>query len=410
MSYFYTIGIVLYSWMIRLAAPFNEKAKLWIEGRRHLMTQIAKDFEEEQEQPIWVHSASLGEFEQGRPLIEKLKKEYPEKRIVLTFFSPSGYEIRKNYDLADYVYYLPIDTPKNAREFLSLVKPKLAVFIKYEFWFHYLSEMHKRQIPHFIISAIFRPNQHFFKKTAGWQQAHLRNINHFFVQNEESKKLLNGIGIDQVSLSGDTRFDRVTAIKSQLVSNDLVKAFKNDKPLFLAGSSWPKDEQAVRELSTQYPDLKILIAPHLIDEGHIQEVLKLFPKAIRYTKAQHKNLMNHQVMVIDTMGMLSSLYQYADYALIGGGFGAGIHNTLEAASFGMPIFIGPHYQKFQEAKDLLSLGVIQVFETPKQLSAQFDIIHHNTGLYKEVVEKSCHYVQSKSGATQIIFDRINIFL
>ncbi len=410
MRLIYTIGILLYSFAIHIASVFKEKARLWVNGRRNLLSIIEKDFANNSSKTIWIHSASLGEFEQGRSVIESLKRDYPQYKIVLTFFSPSGYEVRKNDALADFVYYLPIDTPGNAQKFISIVQPKIAVFIKYEFWFNYINELHKRQIPSFFISAIFRHTQHFFKKSGVWQKSHLKSITHFFVQNKESLKLLKDIGIQQVSVSGDTRFDRVLAIATQAQPNAMVAAFKQQKKLFLAGSTWAQDEKYLLELVHQNPELKILIAPHIIDQAHIGEIESLFQNPVLYSKANLEEVANHQVLIVDTMGMLSSLYQYADYALIGGGFGAGIHNTLEAATFGMPVFIGPNFRKFQEAKDLLQIGVAQVFENEQELVKKFENIQKEEKQYEKIVFDSKEYVKSKSGATDVIINKIASFL
>ncbi|NOR88088.1 MAG: 3-deoxy-D-manno-octulosonic acid transferase [Bacteroidales bacterium] len=410
MRLFYTIGIHLYKLLIRVAALFNQKASLWLKGRKDLLKKLEVDLAQYSGKTIWIHSASLGEFEQGRPLIENLKQQHPELKILVTFFSPSGYEVRKDYPLADFIYYLPIDTVSNARQLISLIKPELVIFIKYEFWFNYLNELHKKQIPVVFISTIFRPQQYFFKFYGSWARKHLKNVKHFFVQNEASKNLLKGVGIDQVSISGDTRFDRVASIAQQVKPNNLVEVFKGTQPLFLAGSSWPEDEKSLLPLLAEYPDMKFIIAPHLIDAAHIFQIMQLFPNSISYSKATTSNVSSYQVLVIDNIGMLSSLYQYANYALIGGGFGAGIHNTLEAATFGMPIFIGPNYHKFQEAKELIAEDVAFVFKDAQQLNTVFESLNNDQVKYRRVVESSQRYVQSKTGATQMILDLLEDYL
>ncbi|OYT15292.1 MAG: 3-deoxy-D-manno-octulosonic acid transferase [Bacteroidetes bacterium 4572_77] len=411
MRFIYTLFIILYSAIIRIAALFSKKAQLWTKGRKNLSKKMELDFSAPfSGKTIWMHSASLGEFEQGRPILEHLRKENPHLRVVLTFFSPSGYEVRKNEALADFVYYLPIDTKGNAQRFLKTIQISMAIFIKYEFWFNYLNELHKQQIPTFFVSAIFRPSQHFFKHTGKWQRSHLQNITHFFVQNQESARLLQSININQYSLSGDTRFDRVIAIAQQAKANPIVEAFANGNSLFLAGSSWPKEEKYLKVLQEEYPDMCFLIAPHLIHEEHIQEIEALFPSALRYSKASKENVLQTKILIVDTMGMLSSLYQYAHYAMIGGGFGAGIHNTLEAATFGMPIFIGPNYQKFQEAKDLIRQGVIQVFENDSQLIGKFKLLNTNNAEYQRIKNASGQYIQLNAGATLKILSKINEYL
>ena len=406
MRVIYTIGVYLYSFSIGIASFFNAKAKLWFNGRKEIIARIRNDFATVSEKTIWIHSASLGEFEQGRPLIEELKAKYPNTKIVLTFFSPSGYEIRKDYPLADYIYYLPIDTPQNAKAFIKIINPSIAIFIKYEFWYNYMNELDKQKIPLIYISAIFRSNQLFFKPCVKWFLNHLRKANHFFVQNEISKNLLKAKSIHQLTISGDTRFDRVSSILKQAKENEIVKNFKGSSSLLLAGSSWPKDEEAIKELSKQHPEIKIIIAPHLIDKSHINQIKSIFPQAITYSKAHESDISKTSVLIIDNMGMLSSLYQYADFALIGGGFGAGIHNTLEAATYGMPIFIGPNYQKFQEAKDLIRKGVIAVFNDADEFKKAFGMILNDEDKYDHIVKTAKDYVKSNSGATDLIMKKV----
>lgn len=410
MRIIYTIGIYLYAVLAAVLGIFNSKAKLWTRGRKGLLSKIKSEFKDDGKKTIWIHSASLGEFEQGIPLIEKLKNENPKAKILVTFYSPSGYEIRKDYPLADHVYYLPSDTSKNAKAFLDIIKPDVCVFIKYEFWFNYLYQASKRDIPVIFISAIFRENQIFFKKIGGWMLKHLKKANYFFVQNKISKELLQREGIDQVSITGDTRFDRVLSIAQSAKLNPIVEAFKNGEKLFLAGSSWPQDENCILELHNKHPELKIVIAPHLIDEAHIKQIKSLFKDAVCFSEANIDIISKSPILIVDNMGLLSSLYQYAEYALIGGGFGVGIHNTLEAATFGMPIFIGPNYHKFQEAKDLIENGVAFVFEDAGQLITHFEDLYHNSTKHAKVVETSKKYVQSKTGATQMILELTKEYL
>lgn len=410
MRFLYNLGIFFYNLMLHLAAYFNSKAKLWVNGRKNIFDNLHHSFPKKKAITIWIHSASLGEFEQGRPLIERIKQDYPHIKILLTFFSPSGYEIRKNYPLADYIFYLPIDSSSNAKKFIEITKPDLAIFIKYEFWYNYLHELEKKQVPVLFISSIFRPNQHFFKFYGSWFVNHLKNISHFFVQNQQSMDLLAKIGVDQVTLAGDTRFDRVAGIAEQVKPNLLVEAFKGGANLFLAGSSWPEDEKRFAPLQKDFHELKFIIAPHLIDSNHISTIQSLFENAILYSEATLENVQNYQVLIIDNMGMLSSLYQYADFALIGGGFGVGIHNTLEAATFGMPIFIGPNYHKFQEAKDLLNEGVAFVFKDYHTLKDLIFKVEVNSEEYSRIVQASKDYVHSKTGATHLILKKITEIL
>lgn len=410
MRVLYSFGILLYGLVIRLASLWNEKAKLWVNGRKNILSKISKDFMAIEARVIWIHSASLGEFEQARPLIEALKQKNPELKIVLTFFSPSGYEIRKNYPLADFVYYLPEDSTSNARQLISLIKPKIAVFIKYEYWYNYMNELNNSSIPLIFISGIFRANQPFFRFYGGWFLNHLKHASHFFVQNRESVELLNKVGITNVSKSGDTRFDRVVDIATQVSANNILEKFKNNQTLFLAGSSWLPDETLVKGLHETQLDLKIVLAPHQIDENHLLKIEKLFTQSIRYSAASGEEIQDFRVLIIDNMGMLSSLYQYADIAMIGGGFGVGIHNTLEAATFGMPIIIGPNYQKFQEAKDLLDLKVISVIENSDDLIAQVSHLINNPQQIEDLSAISKEYVNTHTGATQMILEFIDAHL
>lgn len=404
MRVIYSFGIFLYGVLIRLASLWNEKARFWVDGRKNILSRIADDLKDNDSNIIWIHSASLGEFEQGRPLIEALKEKHSEVKIFLTFFSPSGYEVRKDYPLADYIYYLPEDSVSNARQLIKLVKPKMAIFIKYEYWYNFMNELNKVQTPLIFISGIFRPSQHFFKFYGGWFLKHLQQANHFFVQNEVSVQLLKEVGIDRVSKSGDTRFDRVASITAKEEPNSILEEFKNKQDLFLGGSTWSPDEQIIKDLHLQQPKLKLVIAPHLIDESHIQQIEELFPNSVRYSMANSVALKEIPVLIIDNMGMLSSLYQYADFAMIGGGFGVGIHNTLEAATFGMPIFIGPNYEKFQEAKDLIDLGVITVVENAQDLDLTLTSLLNDDSKVHAISEQSRQYVKSNTGASQMILE------
>ena len=379
MLWIYNIGIRIYGFLLHIAAIFNPKAKLFINGRKNIWLQIASKTNPN-DNPIWFHFASLGEFEQGRPVLEALKNQKPQKKIIVTFFSPSGYEIRKNYALAD-VFYLPLDTHKNAERFIKLVNPQQAIFTKYEFWFHYFNELHKKQIPLYLISGIFRPNQTFFKWYGGFYRNMLHYISHFFVQNEESVSLLKSIGIRKVSLSGDTRFDRV---------------YEN--------AQHPKKLPLIEHYANTNKDIKFIIAPHEIGEAHIQEIEALFPEAIKFSAfSSQLTQASAQILIIDNIGMLSSLYQYGKLAYIGGGFGAGIHNTLEAAAFGLPVIFGPKYDKFQEAKDLIAIDAAKSISSEDELKIAFDNFKAN--------EKSSaaakKYVEQKKGATEMIIKKIS---
>ena len=306
---------------------------------------------------IWFHCASLGEFEQGRPLMEAMKKKDPSVRILLTFFSPSGYEIRKNYSGADHVFYLPLDTPANAKKFIEIVKPSKVFFVKYEFWFNFLKALKRKNIPTYLVSGIFRDDHHFFKSSGAWFRKQLSAFTHFYLQDEKSVRLLNSIGYFNVTLAGDTRFDRVFEVAANVNQNDLIKQFVADKKMLIVGSSWMEDEAIVS--SIKLAPLKLIIAPHEVNKAHLDSMVDRFGSAasvLLYSNANESNVSDAQILMIDNIGMLSSLYQYATVAFIGGGFGKGIHNILEAATFGLPIIFGPNYKKFTEAKELIKLG------------------------------------------------------
>ena len=399
MLWLYNFGIFLYKIVVTVASAFNVKANLFLKGRKNLLKIIAnKEFSKER--PVWFHFASLGEFEQGRPVLEELKKNHPDTKIVVTFFSPSGYEIRKNYTLADGVFYLPLDTRKNAAEFIRTVQPRMAIFTKYEFWYHYFKSLQDAGIPLIIISGIFRPDQAFFKWYGGFYRRILGFVTTFFVQNEQSVKLLKQLGLENVELSGDTRFDRVAENVLAPKQLPLIEAFCGSSPVFIAGSTWLPDEMLLKDLFQQFPEWKFIVAPHETNAAHIQEIIKLMPLAVRYTQLNSGlSGVDQQVLIIDNIGILSSVYQYGKVAYIGGGFGTGIHNTLEAAAFGLPVIIGPKYDKFQEAKDLLALGAAVSIQSFDDLSAAFIKLQkdQNAGITAK------NYVLEKTGSTaQII--------
>jgi 3-deoxy-D-manno-octulosonic-acid transferase len=402
----YNIGIALYFCAIYIASFFNKKAKLWLTGRNNV---VYKKFEKS----IWFHFASLGEFEQGRPLLEHVRKNQPETKIVVTFFSPSGYEIRKNTPLADAVYYLPLDTAANAHAFIEAINPSAAIFTKYEYWYHYFNELHKKEIPLYIVSGIFRPGQVFFKWYGGLHRKILSLVTYFFVQDTASKELLQTLGITNVEVSGDTRFDRVWANAQHPTELPVINKFKNDHKLFIAGSTWPDDEALVATLVKDYADWKFIFAPHEIGEEKIEKLIGLLPlnSVIRYSQIEGNQLSlnNYQTLIIDNIGMLSSLYQYADVAFIGGGFGVGIHNTSEAAAFGLPVIFGPKYDKFKEAKDLISIkGGYSINDEP-ELKATVAYITEDIQRYNETCRVVKDYVKENTGATKTIADHIHLF-
>ncbi|MBB2151854.1 3-deoxy-D-manno-octulosonic acid transferase [Pedobacter gandavensis] len=401
MLWLYNIGISFYGIVVGVFSLFNVKARLFIKGRSTLFNQIEKTLDPSTTN-IWFHFASLGEFEQGRPVLEKIKELHPNKNIVVTFFSPSGYEIRKNYSLAAGVFYLPLDTAANAKKFIAAIKPEIAIFTKYEFWYHYFNVLNQQKIPLYIISGIFRADQPFFKWYGSFHRKILSFVTHFFVQNRESVDLLKSIQLENVSLSGDTRFDRVAENAQSLKNIKEVADFCGPNPVFIAGSSWPADERLIAELILQHPDWKFIIAPHETDAAHIDEIKKLIPAAITHSALLKGADKTAQTLIIDNIGMLSSLYQYGTIAYIGGGFGVGIHNTLEAAAFGLPVIFGPKYDKFQEAKDLIKIGAAISIETENDLSTAFLQFQKNAAAGK-IAQK---YVQDKTGSTRQILKYI----
>jgi 3-deoxy-D-manno-octulosonic-acid transferase len=408
MLLFYDAVVRLYFAAIWLASFFNNKARLWINGRK------ARAFLRFPGS-IWFHFASLGEFEQGRPVLEALREKYPENKIVITFFSPSGYEVRKNTPLADAVYYLPLDTRGNAREFIDAIQPKMAVFTKYEYWYHFLHEAKQRGIPVYLVSGIFRPDQVFFKWYGSLPRRILGFVNWFFVQDERSEKLLEQIGLNNATVSGDTRFDRVWANARQPKSIPGLAEFKNGHKLFIAGSTWPEDEKLIASLVDDLPGLKFIIAPHEISEEKVNNLLALLPTGIAiryshltahpdgYTDSPHVNC---RVLVIDNIGMLSSLYQYGDLAYVGGGFGAGIHNTLEAAAYGLPVIFGPNYKKFIEANELIALKAGFSIADEAQLKGITETLVTDKAFYNIAAKKAGDYVAAHTGATAAIVDHI----
>ena len=355
MRILYDLGIRLYYLLILLASPFNEKARQWIKGRKGLMKKIESTIDPALPL-IWFHCSSLGEFEQGRPLIESIRKRDTGRNILLTFYSPSGYEVRKDYPGADFVFYLPLDTRRNARRFLSMLHIQKAYFIKYEFWYHLLTSLKDRNIPAYLVSGIFRKDQVFFRSWGKWFRKILASFDHLFVQQQSSLDLLERIGIQNVSLAGDTRFDRVRAIVQGIKKDSRFTAFTGSTFTIIAGSTWPQDEELlVRYINQTDRQIKWIIVPHEIHESGITRLAsQVHKKCQRYTSLTNSELSQTTVIIVDTIGILSSLYQYGKVAYIGGGFGKGIHNTLEAATFGLPVIFGPKYQKFQEAVDLVA--------------------------------------------------------
>ncbi len=398
----YNLGLILYVGIIRLVAPRHRKARLWLEGRKELFRRMRETIDP-QARIVWVHVASLGEFEQGRPIIERIRRDYPEYKILLTFFSPSGYEIRKNYAGADYIFYLPIDTPGNARRFLDAAHPEIAVFVKYEYWLNLLRELRRRSVRTFVVSAIFRPGSIFFRPYGGlWRQA-LESFEVLFVQNEESKKLLGEIGFDNVLVAGDTRFDRVAEIARNARRIELIDRFRGNDRLFVAGSTWGPDEELLIPLMNDNPDVKFIVAPHEMDEGRIARLMKeTRGGAVRYTQCTDTtSFEGTQLLILDTVGLLASVYGYASWSYIGGGFGVGIHNTLEAATFGLPVAFGPKYEKFKEARDLVTLGAARSVTSYEELGAWFAPLHDDETVLRDTSRIAKDYTTRHQGATDI---------
>lgn len=398
MGLFYQIGVFIYGLILRLASLFNPKAKLWVDGREDWRNQYAHKLHGV-ERPIWLHSASLGEFEQGRPVLEALRKRFPTVPIVLTFFSPSGFEIRKEWEGADVVLYLPLDTQKNAVDFIELLNPRVAIFVKYEFWMNVLGVLKQKNVPTVLVSGIFRSSHVFLKPYGGWFRSRMKAFSHAFMQNEESCLLAKQIGISS-ELSGDTRFDRVLDIASHSFSVEMVKTFKGDAVCVVAGSSWGPEEKALLTFAKENPSVKLVIVPHEIGEGHLQQIEASFGNIIsRFSGINRGIAESSQVLLVDQMGLLSRIFREADIALIGGGFGAGIHNTLEAAVYGVPVVFGPNYKKFIEAQGLIASGGAVSVKEPQELVKAIESLVNDDVQRKERGAKAKAYVAERSGAT-----------
>ncbi len=395
----------LYYLGIFVASAFNAKARLWIKGRKKLFDKIKLELKNNNDSKVWFHCASLGEFEQARPVIETFKEKYPDKKIILTFFSPSGYEIRKNYPIADWVFYLPVDTPKNARKLVELFNPELTFFVKYDLWYFILRELHKKGKKIILFSAIFRPNQIFFNKIAGkWYGKVLFFFSHIFVQDKTSMHLLKRNGIKNVSIAGDTRFDRVVKIAQQFEHLPLISYFVNDKTI-VAGSTWEEDENLLAQYIKEHPEVKLILAPHEVTAKNISRITRLFNgNHVKYSELSDPKSApkDAQVMIIDTIGLLSKLYKYATVSYVGGGFGNGIHNLLEAIVFGKPVVFGPNHKKFKEALDLLYLGIGFTINDYQGLDKELSRLINDSQLRKEIEYKALRYIYNNTGATEKI--------
>ena len=409
----YQIVIYLYLCGVAIASLFSEKVRKMWRGEREAI-RILKERVDPQAQYVWFHAASLGEFEQGRPLMERLRRDHPEYKILLTFFSPSGYEVRKNYEGADIVCYLPLDTIRNARRFLRAVRPVMAFFIKYEFWYNYLHILKHRQVPVYSVSSIFRPEQVFFRWYGRQYSRVLKCFTRFFVQNEQSRELLAKLGITEVDVVGDTRFDRVLQIRDAAKQLPLVESFTSGAPhVFVAGSSWPPDEEIFIRYFRDQPEWKLISAPHVIGEDHLQQIEKLLEgrNVVRYTEAHDaptEALEGASALIIDCFGLLSSIYRYGQVAYVGGGFGVGIHNVPEAAVWGMPVFFGPNNERFQEAQELKHNGGGIEISSYDDFARQMDRFAADASLITTLGNAAGSYVTDRAGATGKIFQRLNL--
>jgi 3-deoxy-D-manno-octulosonic-acid transferase len=399
MKLLYNLGVLAYSILVHLVSPFNIKAKQWSDGRKGWKQRISEKIKPE-DKVFWIHCASLGEFEQGRPVIEEIRKLKPGVKILLSFFSPSGYEIRKNYAFADYICYLPADTRSNARTFIKLVHPETVVFVKYEFWNNYISELKNNNIPLYLISGIFRKSQHFFKWYGTFFRQMLLKFEKLYVQDDNSLKLLNHIGITNVEVAGDTRFDRVMQIAGAAKDIPQLNSFKGEEQLFLAGSSWKPDEEIISEYINRYPGkMKWVFAPHEIDEENIRRIEKLFTvKSLRFSQYDGSKT-DARVLIIDNIGMLSSAYRYAHIAAVGGGFGKGIHNVLEPACWGIPVLFGPRHEKFREAIELLNENGGMTFDSYEKFSSLLNNLLEDESFYLKSAKSAGYYVNKNTGAT-----------
>lgn len=403
MKVFYSISIFFLGIGLRLLSLFDTKAREFVTGRKAIFKRIEEALQNNSSPLIWVHCASLGEFEQGRPLIEALKSEFTRHKIFLTFFSPSGYRVRKNYRLADYVFYLPLDTAGNARKFVTRVKPDLAVFVKYEFWFHYSEWLKKNNVPLISVSSIFRKEQYFFRKTGSFNRRILKNISHFFVQNQESGELLTSINLYNWTVSGDTRFDRVKEIQQRRETIEIAARFKAGKKVLVIGSCWQEDLDILLPYINKHNGLKYIIAPHEISQPLLLNLQQSVEgESLLFSQTEGKNLEDYNVLIVDNVGLLSRLYSYGEFAYVGGGFGKGLHNILEAACYGIPVLFGnKNYLKFQEATDLAKLGGAFPVGSYSELKQRLE--HLQSGNNYLLAADVCRtYVDENTGATERI--------
>jgi 3-deoxy-D-manno-octulosonic-acid transferase len=407
--FIYNIFLLLYRAGIGVASLWNNKAKLWIEGRKNIFGRLGTELRTPNSKLIWFHCSSLGEFEQGRPVMENLRKQTPNSRFLLTFFSPSGFEIRKDYKGADWVFYLPLDSKANAKRFFDIVNPSLVVFVKYDYWYYYLTECKKRNIPLLLVSGIFRHDQLFFKWYGNLHRKMLNCFTHFFVQDKESLDLLKTININNTTVAGDTRFDRVSEIAENFKPIEEIEKFCGSSQVLVAGSTWPDDEKVIKDAIATLPDLKIIIAPHEVHKEHIDQLRSIFPDPVLHSQllTQNSTPTNSNTLIIDNIGMLSRLYHYATITFIGGGFNKGIHNTLEAAVYGKPVLFGPNYKKFKEAIGLIETGGGVCVNSSTELTSQLKRLLTNKDVLESNSKNSFEFVNQNKGATENILHYIN---
>ena len=404
MKLFYRFFIFLYPNIAKLISGNNAKAALWVQGRKNILEKIEQAMQANTASVIWLHCSSLGEFEQGRPIIEKIKTENKNQKVLLTFFSPSGYEVRKNYEGADWVFYLPMDGANNAKKFISIVKPSLVIFVKYEFWFYYLNEIKKQNIPLILVSGVFRKNQLFFKWYGNFYKNMLHCFTHLFVQTEESAKLLASIGFtENVTVAGDTRFDRVIEIANNFKPIEIIEQFIGNNKVIIAGSTWTEDDEELEHYINTNSEIKFLVAPHDVQQERINECLQLYKNAVLFSSYKNSPLTNCNCLIIDNVGMLSKLYKYATICYVGGAFGGdGVHNVLEAAVYNKPVVFGPEYEKYIEAAELIDTEGAFTIDSALELEKIFNDLLNDEKLYNETKANAGNYVKSKSGAAEKI--------
>lgn len=408
MQLLYSLAVGLYGILIRIASLFSTKAADWVEGRKEWEKNLAELLQGKPINRIWFHCPSLGEFEQGRPVLEQIRKEYPEHCIVLTFFSPSGFNVRKNEPLANVVTYLPLDGAVTSRKFIRLLNPRLVFFVKYDFWYWYGKYLHEQKIPFFCVSASFRTGQLFFKSWGKFFRKMLTRYTHIFVQEQSSLELLYKNAIPGVTVSGDTRFDRVLENSARDADFPLLGKFSEGSTVLVAGSTWSGDEKVLHGLMEAAPDLKLIIAPHEINESVLRKMQQRFRGAVRYTAASDAEVQQARVMIIDTIGMLSLVYRYGKYTYVGGGFGKGIHNILEAAVYAKPVFFGPNFKKFREARDLKAMGCGIVVKKSAELISEIARLQANGDDYGKLSAKSRKYIEDRKGATKILMNYLKL--